>query len=78
MLAIINNLTSLDLPLNSILVSFDVINIYPHIDNYLGLSSVKKYLYLCSENIPPTNCSLEAFELCLTCNNSIFNNENYL
>ena len=78
MLAITNNLTSLDLPLNSILVSFDVINIFPNIDNYLGLSSVKKYLYLCSENIPPVNCSLEAFELCLTSNNSIFNNENYL
>ena len=66
MLAITNNLTSLDLPLNSILV------------NYIGLSSVKKYLYLCSENIPPVNYSLEAFELCLTCSNSIFNNENYL
>ena len=25
-----------------------------------------------------TSCLLEALELCLTCNNSIFNNENYL
>ena len=48
------------------------------IDSSLGLSSVKKYLDLCSKNIPPTNCLLEALELCLTCNNSIFNNENYL
>ena len=69
---------SLDLPLNSILVSFDIINMFPNIDNNLGLSSVKKYLYLCSKNIPPTNCLLEALELCLSCNNSIFNNENYL
>ena len=80
MLDIIDNLNSLDLPLNSILVSFDIINMFPNIGNNLGLSSVKKYLDLCSENIPPANCLLEAeaLELCLSCNNSIFNNENYL
>ena len=78
MLDIIDNLNSLDLPLDSILVSFDVINMFPNFDNNLGLSSVKKYLDLCSKNIPPTNCLLEALELCLKCNNSIFNNENYL
>ena len=78
MLDIIDNLNSLDLPLHSILVSFDIINMFPNIDNNLGLSSVKKYLDLCSKNIPPTNCLLEALELCLSCNNSIFNNENYL
>ena len=78
MLDIIGNLNSLDLPLNSILVSFDIINMFPNIDNNLGLSSVKKYLDLCSQNIPPTNCFLEALELCLTSNNSILNNENYL
>ena len=78
MLDIIDNLNSLDLPVNSILVSFDIINMFPNIDNNLGLSSVKKYLDLCSGNIPPTNCLLEALELCLSCNNSIFNNENYL
>ena len=49
-----------------------------NIDNNLGLSSVKNCLELCSKNIPPTNCLLEALGLCLTCNNSIFNNENYL
>ena len=78
MLDIIDNVNSLDLPLNSVLVSFDIINMFPNIDNNLGLSSVKKYLNLCSKNIPPTNCLLEAFELCLSCNKSIFNNENYL
>ena len=78
MLDIIDNLNSLDLPFNSILVSFDIINMFPNIDNYLGLSSVKKYLDLCSKNIPPTNCLLEALELCLTCNHCIFDNDNYL
>ena len=51
---------------------------FSNIHNNLGLSSVKKYLGLCSKNIPPTNCLLEALKLCLTSNNSIFNNENYL
>ena len=78
MLDIIDNLNSLDLPLSSILVSFDIINMFRNIDNNLGLSSVKKYLDLCSKNIPRTNCLLEALELCLSCKNSIFNNENYL
>ena len=78
MLDIIDNLNSLDLPLNSILVCFDIIDRFSNIDNNLGLSSVKKYLDLCSKNIPPTNCLLEALEQCLSCNNSIFNNENYL
>ena len=78
MLDIIDILNSLDLSLDSILVSFDIINMFPNIDNNLGLSSVKKYLDLCSKNIPPTNCLLEGVKLCLTCNNSIFNNESYL
>ena len=78
MLDNIDNLNSLDLPLNSILVSFDIINMFPNIDYNLGLSSVKKYLDLCSKNIPPTNCLLAALELCISCNNFIFNNENYL
>ena len=78
MLDIIDNLNSLDLPFNSILVSFDIINMFPNIDNSLSLSSVKKYLDLCSKNILPTICLLEGLELCLSCNLSIFNNENYL
>ena len=78
MLDFINNWNCLHLPLNSILVSFDIINMFPNIDNYLGLSFVKKYLDLCSKNIPPANCLLEAVKLCLSCNNSIFNNESYL
>ena len=78
MLDIIDNLNSLDWPLNSILVSFDVINMFPNIDNNIGFSSVKKYLDLRSQNIPPTNCFLEALELCHTWNNSFFNYENYL
>ena len=78
MLDIIDNLKSLDLPLNSILISFYMINMFSNIHNKLRLSSVTKYLDLCSKSIPPTNFFLEALELCLTRINSIFNNENYL
>ena len=78
MLDIIDNLNSLYLLLNSVLVSFDIKNMFPNIDNNLGLPSVEKSLDLCSKNIPPTNCLLRALELCLRCNSSIFNNENYL
>ena len=41
MLDIIDNLNSLDWPLNSILVSIDVINMFPNIDDNIELSSVK-------------------------------------
>ena len=30
------------------------------------------------KNILPINCLLQALEICLTCSNFIFNNENYL
>ena len=62
MLLIIDNLNSLDLPLNSILVSFNIINAFPNIDNNLGLSSVKKYLDLCSKNIPQYHLSPTALK----------------
>ena len=56
MLDISDNLNSLDLPLDSILASLDIINMFSNIDNNLGLSSVKKYFDLCSKKIPPTIC----------------------
>ena len=46
MLDIIDNLNSLYLPLNSILVRFDITNVFRNIDNYLGLSSVKIFRYI--------------------------------
>ena len=41
MLDIIDDLNSSDLILNSILVSFDIRNMFPNIDNNLGLPSIK-------------------------------------
>ena len=48
------------------------------IDNKSGLKSVHDILELRDSKFPPTNCVIEALELCLSCNNSIFYNTNYL
>ena len=44
MLDIIDNLNDSDLPKNSALVSFDVVNMFPSIDNESGIKAVKKVL----------------------------------
>ena len=76
MLDIIDDLNSLNLHPESVLVSFDIINMFPRIDNKMGIDSVIKLLNRRCKN-PPTQCVIEALELCLNCNNSIFNNTNY-
>ena len=43
-LDIIDNLNDSDLPENSVLVSFDVVNMFPSIDNESGIKAVKKVL----------------------------------
>ena len=78
MLDIIDDLNNLNLHLESVLVSFDIINIFPSIDNKLGINSVIKLLNKRGCKSPPTQCVIEALELCLNCNNSIFNNTSYI
>ena len=46
--------------------------------NKSDLDAVKSVLLKRSTNTPPVECILEGLELCLTCNNSIFNNRNFL
>ena len=78
MLDIIDDLNNLNLHPESVLVSFDIINIFPSIDNKLGINSVIKLLNKRGCKSPPTQCVIEALELCLNCNNSIFNNTSYI
>ena len=66
------------LPANAILVSFDIANMFPNIDNKSGLDAVKSVLLKSSTNTPPVECILEDLEISLACNNSIFNNRNFL
>ena len=78
LLDIIDNINSIFLHVNAILVSFDIVNMFPKTDNKSGLDAVKSVLLKRSTNTPPVECILEGLELCLTCNNSIFNNRNFL
>ena len=59
-------------------LSFGIINMFPSIDNKMGANSVIKLLdeRVCKD--PPTQCVIEALELCLNCNNSVFNKTNYI
>ena len=78
MLDIIDDLNNLNLHSESILVSFDIINMFPSIDNKMEISSVIKLLNKRRCKNPSVQCVFGALELCLNCNNSIFNNNNYI
>ena len=60
------------------LVSFDIINMFPSIDNISGLKAVKSILDARQDQFSPTACIIEALKLCLQCYNSIFNNKHFL
>ena len=78
MLDIKDEINNSNLPTNSILVGFDIVNMFPSIDNKSGLKSVNDILELRDSKFPPTSCVIEALELCLSSNNSVFNNTKYL
>ena len=61
----------------TLLVSWDVISMYPSINNEMGISACKRAL---DERIAlslSTECLLEAIKITLDCNNSSFNNKHY-
>ena len=60
------------------LFSFGIANVFASIDNKSGLRAVKNTLEAREEQFPPTLCIIGAFELCLKCNNSIFNKRRFL
>ena len=60
------------------LVSFDIINMFPSIDNISGLKAVKSILDARQDQFPPTACIIEALKLCLQCYNSIFDKKHFL
>ena len=77
-LGIIDDLNNLNLYPESVLMRFDIINIFPSIDNKMGINSVIKLLNKRACKGPPAQCVIEALELCLNCNKSILNNTNYI
>ena len=78
MLEVIDDINNSNLRSSAILVSFDVVNRFASIDNNMGIASVRKYLDEKECKDLPTDCVIEALELCLSCNNSVFNTTNYL
>ena len=78
MLDIIDEINNSELPQNLLLVSFDVVNMFPNINNEFGINYVKQILEERETKTPPTQCIIEALTICLECNNSIFNNKYFL
>ena len=79
MLDIIDHLNNSTLYLKqSILVSFDIINIFSSIDNKMGINSVITFLDEKACKDPSTQSVIEAHEFYLSCNKSVFNNTNYI
>ena len=57
---------------NCVLLSFDLENIFPNIDNKYGLLSIKEALTDSNVDADRTQCIPDALEICLTCNDSTF------
>ena len=78
MLEIVDGVNNSNLSSSAILESFDVVNIFPSIENNMGMGSVRKDLDKreCKDLL--TDCVVQALELCFSCNNFAFNNTNYL
>ena len=73
MLTIIDNLNkSNTLTSDFTLVSFDIVNMFPSIDNNSALKAVKRVLNVMQDQFPPTSCMIETLKLGLDCNNSVF------
>jgi len=60
------------------LVSFDIVNMFPSIDNINGINTVTKALQSRSIQTPSTDCIVEGLKICLFNNNSVFANTNLL
>lgn len=65
-------------PVGSLLVSWDVVSMFPNIDNDLGITAVRKALDSRSSKFPSTDCIAEAVEICLRVNNCQFSEQNYV
>ena len=61
---------------NTILVSFDIVNMYPIIDNGRDIAVVRNALETSTNMSPSADYILEDLEICLKCNNSRFSSQN--
>ena len=66
------------IPEGAMLVSFDIVNMFPSIDNEKGMKSVKDALNRRSILKPSTDCIIDALSICLNHNNSVFAGQNLI
>ena len=78
LLELIDEINLKGLPEGTILVSFDVVNMFPNIDNERGIQTLRTTYDKRTSPKPSTECLIEALRLCLYCNNSTFNNTHLL
>ena len=65
-------------PEGTLLVSWDVVSMFPNIDNNLGIKAVTDALNSREVQIPSTECIVEAVKICLEHNNSHFQDQQFL
>ena len=65
-------------PKGSLLVSWDVVAMFPNIDSNLEINAIIDALDSRAVKIPSTDCIVEAVKICLQHNNSQFQKENVL
>ena len=70
--------TSGPFPTGTLLVSWDMVSMFPNIDNKLGLFAFRKALNARESIFPSTSCILEAIKICLKSNHSVFKENFFL
>lgn len=78
MLRIVDQLNEVGFPRNTVLVSLDIVNMFPNIDNIMGMGAVENALNTRSVCEPSTACVMDALGICLFNNNSVFANRHLL
>ena len=79
MLNIVDDLNSIGVSEHDILVSFDIINMFPSIDNQLGIERFRTKLIEFSHCLDvPVECIVEALEICLKNNCSKYREQYWL
>ena len=70
--------TSGPFPTGTLLVSRDMVSMFPNIDDKLGLFAFRKALNARENIFPSTTCILEAIKICLKSNHSVFKENFFL
>ena len=75
---VIDNINKSMLSENCFLVSFELVNMFPNIDNKSGSLSVKEALTDGNFDVDSTQCIVDVLEICLTCTNWKLNHQHFL